>query len=168
MTCFAPPQNHVRRSSGGFTLIELMVTLAILAVLSTLVIPAAQVSVQRQKEQELRMALRDIRTAIDAFKKASDEGRIRREAGASGYPTSLTLLVEGVEDQRSPKREELHFLRRIPRNPFHADPSASNEATWGLRSYASEASAPQEGEDVYDVYPRSTQVGLNGIPLKDW
>lgn len=160
--------HDVCRFCRGFTLIELMVTLVILAVLSTLVIPTAQVSVQRQKELELRLALRDIRAAIDAYKKASDEGRIRREAGASGYPASLDLLVEGVEDQRNPKREKIFFMRRLPRDPFHSDASVDSRATWGLRSYASEASDPKEGDDVYDVYTRATQVGLNGVPLKDW
>jgi general secretion pathway protein G len=156
------------RGQRAFTLIELLVTLAILAVLASLVLPVAQVQVQRAKEQELRAALREIRSAIDAYKRAGDEGRIRRPLGATGYPPRLEVLVEGVEDQRDPQRRKLFFLRRIPRDPFDADPQADDAATWGKRSYASEANDPQEGDDVYDVHTRSSLVGLNGVPLKRW
>lgn len=157
-----------RCSDAGFTLIELLVTLAVLAILASMVIPVAQVHVQRSKEQELRSALRELRAAIDAYKKASDEGRVRKSAGASGYPASLDTLVQGEEDQRDPGRRKIFFLRRIPRDPFFDDPQTGDAATWGQRSYASEASDPQEGEDVYDVYSLSALTGLNGVPYRRW
>ncbi|WP_208280351.1 type II secretion system protein [Massilia oculi] len=152
----------------GFTLIELLVTLAILALLGTLVLPVAEVTVQRRDEQELRRALREIRAGLDAFKKAGDEGRVSKAADASGYPERLELLVEGVPDLRSPKQAKIYFLRRLPRDPFNPDPELSDAATWGKRSYASEPDEPKEGDDVYDVYSTSQRIGLNGIPYNKW
>jgi len=152
----------------GFTLIELLVTLAILALLGTLVLPVAQVTVQRRDEAELRRSLREIRAGIDAYKKASDEGRVAKAAGATGYPPRLELLAEGVRDMRSPKEAQIYFMRRLPRDPFHADAELSDAETWGKRSYASEPEEPKEGEDVYDIYSTSERMGLNGIPYKRW
>lgn len=153
------------KRSLGFTLIELVVTLAILALLATAVIPVAETTLKRQREQELRQALREMRQAIDAYKRAVDEGRIQRQADETGYPSTLEVLVEGVEDLRDPKKSRLYFLRRIPEDPF--SPSGGHPE-WGKRSYASEPDDPQEGKDVYDVYSRSSQVGLNGVPYRRW
>jgi general secretion pathway protein G len=151
----------------GFTLIELLVTLAILALLGTLVVPTAQVAIQRRNEQELRSALREIRQGIDAYKKAYDEGRVAKSLQSTGYPKSLELLVEGVPDLRSPKRAKIFFLRRVPRDPF-SDGAVDAAQGWGKRSYASEANEPREGDDVYDVYSTSERVGLNEVPYKLW
>lgn len=152
----------------GFTLIELLVTLAILALLSAMVIPTAQVVVQRRQEQDLRDSLREIRRALDAYKKAYDDGRITRTLAASGYPKNLELLVEGVPDAQSPRGTRMYFLRRVPRDPFNPDAALSDAQTWGKRSYASEPDQPREGEDVYDIYSQSEKTGLNGIPYKKW
>ncbi|HHV47995.1 MAG TPA: type II secretion system protein [Rhodocyclaceae bacterium] len=157
----------LRTRESGFTFIELMVTLAIMAVLVMVATPMARLSIQRDRERELRVALTEIRDALDAYKRASDQGRIQMRIGESGFPGSLTQLVEGVEDQRSPNRRKLYFLRRLPRDPM-ADPSMAPEETWGLRSYASPPDDPSEGEDVFDVYSKSEKIGLNGVPYREW
>jgi general secretion pathway protein G len=144
----------------GFTLIEMLVTLAILALLASLALPLSELSVQRAKERELRQALRMVRGAIDDYKQAVDANRIARPADASGYPPTLEVLVEGVKDAKDPKGAKIYFLRRIPRDPFGGD--------WGLRSYASPPDDPRPGKDVYDVYSKSEGTGLDGVPYREW
>lgn len=154
---------------AGFTLIELIITVAVVSLIALVAFPMAEVAVKRSKEQDLRVALRDIRTGIDAYKQAIDEGRITATAQASGYPPNLKLLVEGVVDARSPNKDtKIYFMRRMPRDPMATDPALAADETWGKRAYSSPPDNPQEGDDVYDVYSRSTAVGLNGIPYNQW
>ena len=145
----------------GFTLIELVITVAIVALLASIALPLAEVSAQRSREQDLRRGLREIREAIDAWKKASDDGVIERKADQSGYPPTLDALVEGAADKRKPDAPKVFFLRRLPRDPFTGE-------KWGLRSYASGASDPKSGDDVYDVFSLAEGNGLNGVPYKEW
>jgi general secretion pathway protein G len=155
--------------SRGFTLIELLITAAIVALLASVALPLSELSVQRGKEQDLKRSLREIREAIDAYKRAGDENRIARSADQSGYPPNLNVLVEGVTDTKSAKGEvKIFFLRRLPRDPFHKDPATPAAQTWGLRSMQSPHDDPRPGADVFDVYSRSAGVGLNGIPYKEW
>lgn len=156
------------RSQKGFSLIELIVTLGILALLASIAVPLVQLTAQRNKEQEFRAALRQIREAIDAYKQAWDDGRIVKKVGESGYPKSIDLLVEGVDDQRTPDKSRIYFLRRVPRDPFNRDKDITAAETWGVRSYTSPAHEPTVGSDVYDVYTFSDDVGINGIPYKEW
>lgn len=153
----------------GFTLIELVVTVAIVGLLASVALPLAELTLQRQREQQLQQALRDIRRAIDAYHDAVEEGRVPGSLQQSGYPPSLQVLVDGVADARSPDgKARLYFLRRIPRDPFAADPAVAAADTWQLRSYASPPDAPQAGEDVYDVASRASGTGLNGIAYREW
>jgi general secretion pathway protein G len=157
-----------RGSSGGFTIIELVITVAIVGLLATAALPLVSMAMQREKEHELHAALREIRGAIDDYREAADSGRILVPADRSHYPPNLDVLYQGVVDARSPVEARIYFLRRLPRDPFFPDASAAAAETWGLRSYASPPDAPLPGEDVFDVYALGAGKGLNGIPYRDW
>lgn len=152
----------------GFTLIELMITVAIVAILASIALPLTEITWQRNKEQDLRHALIQIREGLDAYKQAWDEGRMEHKLGESGYPPELKILAEGVKDIKSPKEKYIYFLRSVPRDPMSDDTSAAPEDTWGKRSYASPPDDPKQGDDVFDVYSLKEGNGLNGIPYREW
>ena len=155
------------QNSQGFSFIELLVTLVIMGVLAMMAVPAMQMTVQRQKEAELKSSLYDIRTTLDNYKTAYDNKRIRNEIGASGYPPNLQILVDGVIDERNPDKDKIYFLRRLPQDPL-VSPRQGVNGNWGIRSYASSADDPKEGADVYDIYSTATGVGLNGNKYSQW
>jgi general secretion pathway protein G len=153
-------------AARGFTLIEMLVTVTIVALLSTVAFPMLELAERRSNEHALREALQQIRGALDNYKQAVDEGRILETNKGSGYPPNLDVLVSGVPDAKSPNRDEkIYFLRKLPRDPMLPDEGA---AGWGLRSYASGPDNPQPGPDVFDVYSRAEGNGLDGVPYKDW
>jgi len=117
----------------------------------------------------MKRNLRVIRMALDSYKKAWDEGRIKKSLGESGYPPTLQALVEGVDDVSSPGAgRKLKFLRRIPADPMNRDEFSEGAESWGLRSYQSDYDSPQEGEDVFDVYSMSEGVAINGTQYSKW
>jgi general secretion pathway protein G len=159
------PKGVMQRT--GFTLIELVVSLAILALLATMAFPMGEVIVQRNKEQELRKSLRQIRDAIDAYKQFYDDGHIVKKIEVSGYPPSLADLEAGVQDAKRPDEKKVYFLRRVPRDPFAPEDIPAID-TWGVRSYDSSISNPHNGNDVFDVYSQAQGNGLNGVPYQEW
>ena len=150
----------------GFTFIELLVVTTIVLVLASAVMPLAQVAARRQREQELRRDLREMRVAIDKFKDAVDLGRIATtdvEPGSEGYPKSLDVLVEGIGIANDASGRKLKFLRRIPIDPM------TNSNEWGLRAYSDKPDATTwGGKSVFDVYSKSDATALDGTRYRDW
>jgi general secretion pathway protein G len=155
-----------RFSERGFSFVEVLVVITLLMIMASAAMPLARVTHQRQKEAELRRALREMRTAIDKFKDAVDNGLIAQtelRPGSEGYPPDLDTLVEGVPAANDASGRKLKFLRRIPTDPM------TNSTEWGKRSYQDRAdSTSWGGQSVYDVYSTSTATGLDGSKYKDW
>lgn len=156
----------MRSRRAGFTILELLVVMTVLGILATAAMPLAQLAAKRSKERELRQSLWEIRHAIDRYKEAYDSGRLVKQADASGYPPSLAVLAEGVDDAAA-AGQKMYFLRSVPRNPFGA-PSAKPEHTWALRSYASPPDRPAAGADVFDVHALSDELAIDGTPYRQW
>jgi general secretion pathway protein G len=158
----------------GFTLVELMIVVAIMSILATSAMPSRELIVKREKEQQLRTALWQIRSAIDAYKMAVDDGRIVKKEEESGYPPTLDDLVMGVTDIKSSEKKLIYFLRRLPRDPLYKEMDVAGIETvpaietWGKRSYESPPDNPQEGDDVFDIYSLSEATSLNGTLYTEW
>ena len=179
---------YFAKKERGFSYVEMVFAVAMLALLAAVATPYLEKNIQRKKESELKQSLRDIRTAIDEYKDAADAGKFFKRVGDTGYPHRLQDLVDGVEDITDANKKKLRFLRQIPADPMvsateiPADPMVSatysavsqtnrsvNPAdTWGKRSYDSDADSPSEGEDVYDIYSTSVEIGNNGVAYAKW
>jgi general secretion pathway protein G len=151
-----------QKTSEGFTLVELIVTVTLVALLAGLAVPLARNAMIREREMELRQALREIRLAIDEYKEAADTGLIEVTLGSEGYPETLQILVDGV-DKTSAEGGKIKFLRRIPVDPM------TNSTDWGTKSYQdSPGLAVGAGQDVFDVYTKSPGTALDGSRYADW
>lgn len=152
------------RHRRGLTLIELIVAFTILSLLTTMALPMARSRVRREKERDLRVALREMRQAIDKYKDASDQGLLGQvKMGTEGYPEKLEVLVEGVKLAQSAEGKTIRFLRRIPKDPM------TNSYEWGMRAVGDDPkSTSWGGSNVWDVYTKSMEKAADGTPYADW
>lgn len=158
--------SHLRQQ--GFTLIEMMVTLSLLATLAAASLPLIEKQTQRHKEQELKAALQEIRQALDRYHQASIDGRIEKKADGSGYPSSLKELAAGVVDITTPNKRKIYFMRSLPRDPMCNCTGKADDETWLTRSSNNEPGNYHPGVDIYDVASSSQAYGLNGVPYAQW
>ncbi len=146
--------------AGGFTLLELIVAATILSILTLMALPLARVTIQREREKELRAALWEMRDAIDRYKDAADKQAFQTKVDSMNYPPDLETLVKGVEAQGGKK---IRFLRSIPVDPM------TKSKEWGMRSMQDDPDSDSfGGQSVFDVYTKSTGTGLDGTKYKDW
>ena len=148
------------RRQRGFTLMELIVATAILTILTMMALPLARVTIQRERERELRRDLWEMRDAIDRYKDAAEQGKFQTKVDTMNYPPDLETLAKGVEGQGGKK---YRFLRSIPTDPM------TKSTEWGLRSMQDDADADSwGGQNVFDVYSKSDRTALDGTKYKDW
>jgi general secretion pathway protein G len=160
----------MKRAVAGFTLVELLVTLALVGIAASVVLPLASVIETRAKESELRRSLRTIRQALDNYKMAADAGVIDKQTGSSGYPPSLDVLVSGVPRSAAMgfSATPMVFLRSVPRDPFAEVQDAPATQTWNIRSYGAKPGDFSAGKDVFDASSKSEKTGLDGTRYSDW
>jgi general secretion pathway protein G len=147
------------RGEAGLTLVELIVTVAILAIVASAAVPVARFQVKREKERELRYDLWRMRDAIDHYKDAADKNLFQTKVDSQGYPPDLQTLVDGVDVQG----KKVRFLRRIPIDPM------TGKDDWGLRSMQDDPTSDSwGGQSVFDVYSKSDDTALDGTKYSDW
>lgn len=148
-----------QKRQSGMTLVELIVAIAIMAILATGVLPISRTVVKRQREKELRAALWQMRDAIDRYKDAADRGAFQIKLGSEGYPPDMDTLVKGVDVAG----KKIRFLRHIPMDPM------THSTEWGMRSMQDDPTSESwGGQGVFDVYTKSTDTGLDGTKYSDW